>query len=173
MFLLLLGLILADDPPAKRDSFADLLSRYEAAEAQWDRTFEAPEMADATKPGSIFRYAEWPAWTYAPKFLAIAEADPEGSDALDALLWITKIGTQVGDGDSALLPNPLAGDGPFGAASPRRPEAQGQRPRPWASRAHGRLGAVVPQTFGRGERPRGPSLGPRSRWAGCSRPKPR
>ena len=50
------------------------------------------------------RYQFWPAWSFAPRFFAFADAHPGDPLAVDALLWIVGLGQSVNENDQALLP---------------------------------------------------------------------
>ena len=77
-----------------------MLKDYASASEVWSKKYDgAPGQADPVK-----RHHEWPAWSFAPRFLKLAEDHPEDSAALDALLWVVALDQAVGENDRALLP---------------------------------------------------------------------
>lgn len=96
VFLVLLAAPSQGDAPARPRGYAALRSEYDADLARWHRTYGSINV-DSNRPEVIFQYAEWPAWDYAPKFLAIAEADPASDEAMRALLWIGCLGGGAAD----------------------------------------------------------------------------
>lgn len=93
----------ADGPAKMPTAFETLDSQYEAAEAEWTRTYDKVAGADQGKPELVFRFGEWPAFAYAPKYLALAEADPKSEDALKALARIGKFANAICPGDRELF----------------------------------------------------------------------
>jgi thiol-disulfide isomerase/thioredoxin len=94
----LVHLGLAAQEPVSR--YADLVREYEAAETAWELRH------DRVGPGAhpIPRYQEWPAWAFAPRFLALAEKNPGSPEAAVALIWIVQRGRQVSAADQLLMP---------------------------------------------------------------------
>jgi thiol-disulfide isomerase/thioredoxin len=77
----------ATKPPAGTEAFETLKKEYEAATKAYSDEFKK-EYEAAKKAGTekTFKFAgESPGPTFAPRFLAIAENDPEGPSAFDAL----------------------------------------------------------------------------------------
>jgi thiol-disulfide isomerase/thioredoxin len=83
---------IADDKPvtqapAGTESFAALKAEFDAATKKWSegaqKEFEAVKKAGTTR--SFKTSQENPAPSYSPRFLAIAEKDPQGPSAIDAL----------------------------------------------------------------------------------------
>jgi thiol-disulfide isomerase/thioredoxin len=86
--------------PTPRQEYDALIKEYAAASDVWSKKYdEAPGKADPVK-----RHYEWPAWSFAPRFLKLAEDHPRDSAALDALLWVVALDRAVGENDKALLP---------------------------------------------------------------------
>jgi thiol-disulfide isomerase/thioredoxin len=52
----------------------------------------------------VRRHQEWPAWSFAPRFLKLAEDHPEDPGAVDAMLWVVGLDQNVGENDQTLLP---------------------------------------------------------------------
>jgi peroxiredoxin len=99
--LLIPSLSYGQEPnPTPRQKLDALLKEYASASEVWSKKFDgAPEAADPVK-----RHYEWPAWSFAPRFLKLAEDHPEDSAALDALLWVVALDRAVSENDTALLP---------------------------------------------------------------------
>jgi hypothetical protein len=99
--LLLSSLAIGQEPKSTpRQKYDALLKEYASASEVWSKKFDgAPGEADPVK-----RHYEWPAWSFAPRFLRLAEDYPEDSAALDALLWVVALDQNVGENDKALLP---------------------------------------------------------------------
>jgi hypothetical protein len=79
----------AEEVPAGGDSFAALFAEYGAAEKRYFEELKAARGA-AKKKGDealeAFRFDKPPPdFAFSRRFLAIAEANPEGPDAVDAL----------------------------------------------------------------------------------------
>jgi hypothetical protein len=99
--LLLSSLAIGQEPKSTpRQKYDALLKEYASASEVWSKKFDgAPGEADPVR-----RHYEWPAWSFAPRFLRLAEDYPEDSAALDALLWVVALDQNVGENDKALLP---------------------------------------------------------------------
>ena len=99
--LLLSSLAIGQEPKSTpRQKNDALLKEYASASEVWSKKFDgAPGEADP-----VSRHYEWPAWSFAPRFLRLAEDYPEDSAALDALLWVVALDQNVGENDKALLP---------------------------------------------------------------------
>ena len=81
--------------------FQELREEYKAAEEEWGRRYNGePGKAD---PGA--RYRDWPAWSFAPRFLALAEADPEDPVSFDILLRVLEFADHASEMDRSLLPS--------------------------------------------------------------------
>ncbi len=52
----------------------------------------------------VARYRDWPGWGYAPRVLALAEADPGDPASVDALIWVLKLRDRVGAHDQEIYP---------------------------------------------------------------------
>jgi thiol-disulfide isomerase/thioredoxin len=100
-WMVLVSLPAAQEPnPSTRQQYEALLKEYEAASAAWSKVFdEGPGLADSVK-----RHQNWPAWSFAPRFFALADAHPGDPAAVDALLWVVRLDQNVGENDQALLP---------------------------------------------------------------------
>jgi thiol-disulfide isomerase/thioredoxin len=86
--------------PTPRQKYDALIKEYAAASEVWSKKYDgAPGEADPVK-----RHYEWPAWSFAPRFLRLAEDHPDDSAALDGLLWVVALDRNVGENDKVLLP---------------------------------------------------------------------
>ena len=92
-------------PKAK---FEALLKEHEAAGKAWSEQYDRFNVSE-TRASAIElqrRYLAWPGWTFAPRFLELAEGDPEDPAAVDALLQVVvEIGRPVSPNDKDLLPH--------------------------------------------------------------------
>jgi hypothetical protein len=86
-----------------RQQYDALLKGYEAEQVAWNAKYGSGQLKDP-RAQLIARYRDWPGWLFAPRFLEIAEANPEDPAAGDALVWIVKQATSVGVGDRQLVP---------------------------------------------------------------------
>jgi hypothetical protein len=91
--LLALPAVWAQDKPKDADKgqpagqaaqYQALLKQYEEALKTWQGTYE--KAAAQEEKDRIYR--QYPAGTFGPKFLAVAEKDPKTPTALDALTWV-------------------------------------------------------------------------------------
>jgi peroxiredoxin len=79
---------------ADRETGAErLIAEFDAALQEFSSRGLSDHPAPAEK---IARYKSSPVWTYLPRFLAFAEADPSDADALAASKWIVKQTTRMG-----------------------------------------------------------------------------
>ncbi len=105
MLSLILGLALVVQSPT-RQAFDGLKAEYEAAEADWYRRYPGidPARPDA-EVDYVGRFRDYPAWFYAPRFLAFGEAHPGDPAGIDALFWVADQVSSVGDRDRDLAPS--------------------------------------------------------------------
>jgi hypothetical protein len=86
----ILGVLLFAPPFSVREAGAQtpqqdldaLLKEYQAAEKRWNQRFD-PEDGARAKVDAEARYREWPAWSFAPRFMTLAEtwpADPVSTE---------------------------------------------------------------------------------------------
>jgi thiol-disulfide isomerase/thioredoxin len=103
MRIAVIGLLLCMAPPADpqttRQKYDALLKEYEAADAAWNRRFD-----DAAEVDWEARFRDWPGWSFARRFVELAESDPDDPAATDALLWVVARSLNVGVGDRELYP---------------------------------------------------------------------
>jgi thiol-disulfide isomerase/thioredoxin len=77
-----------------------LLKEYASASDIWSKKYnEGHVPGDAVK-----RHQDWPGWSFAPRFLRLAEDHPDDPAAIDAVLWVVGLDQNVGENDQALLP---------------------------------------------------------------------
>ncbi len=87
-FLLLVPSLAAEEERRLRtpaEQYAALIKEYEAANAEYSESLKKATPADAAWTE---HYAAWPMWSFAPRFLQFAEANPKEPRAVDALLEI-------------------------------------------------------------------------------------
>ncbi len=106
--VILLGLIVlsaslaAGQEPNRtaKQQYEALLKEYESASETWSKVYD-----DGTgRADPVKRHQAWPAWSFVPRFFALAEAHPGDPAAVDALLWVVHLDQAVGENDRALLP---------------------------------------------------------------------
>jgi thiol-disulfide isomerase/thioredoxin len=89
---LLLILSIGADEPAKpttpRERYEVLTKEFEAATRAWETRSAGVRPED---PLWVKSYAEAPMWTFAPRLLEFAEANPEAPEAVDALLQVVQL----------------------------------------------------------------------------------
>jgi hypothetical protein len=56
--------------------------------AEEEKFFGVPVPGETTAAHKIERYESWPGWKYIPKFLALAEAQPDDEAAFRSCQWI-------------------------------------------------------------------------------------
>lgn len=107
MLSLILTLAFLDAPPIG-EQFEALKVEYTSKQAEWDRRYTGGEnRLPEAKIDWAGRYRDYPAWAYAPRFLALAEAHAGDPAATDALFWVADLIGSVGDRDRDLS-GPLA-----------------------------------------------------------------
>ncbi len=74
-----------DGPPSPREQHEALSREYDAAEVAWDKANPRVTPAD---PAWIEHYIERPMWSFAPRFVQFAEANPKAPEAVEALLRV-------------------------------------------------------------------------------------
>jgi thiol-disulfide isomerase/thioredoxin len=93
-------------PSSAREQFEALKAEYDAKEADWNRRYTGGETRlPEEKIDYEGRFRDYPAWSYAPKFLAFAEAHPGDPAGVDALFWLTDLISSVGDHNRDLAPS--------------------------------------------------------------------
>jgi peroxiredoxin len=86
-----------------RQQYDALIKEYEAEEMAWNARYGAGQLNDP-QAQIIARYRDWPGWSFAARFLEIADANPDDPAAGDALIWIVNLAPSVGVGDRQLVP---------------------------------------------------------------------
>lgn len=81
------SLVVGDQPRSltPREQYEALLKDYERASATWKQSGRGLKLAD---PAWREHHAAWPKWSFGPRFLQFAEANPTEPEAVDALLQI-------------------------------------------------------------------------------------
>jgi thiol-disulfide isomerase/thioredoxin len=83
-----------------RQQYEALVKAYESAHDALLKVYdEDPGRVDPVK-----RHQNWPGWSFAPRFLKLATDHPEEPAAVDALLWVGRLGDNVNENYPYLLP---------------------------------------------------------------------
>lgn len=86
-----------------RNSYENLLKEYEAADQAWRTRYNsAPD--PGAKVDMEARWREWPAWSFAHRFVKFAESHVADPTAVEALVWVVNRALSVGANDRELLP---------------------------------------------------------------------
>lgn len=89
-----------------REQYEALVEQFKAASDAWDKQFGSAGQRNSPEAPKEARYRDWPGWTFAPRFVELAERHPGDPAAMDALLKVAdEIGRAVGQGDIALVPH--------------------------------------------------------------------
>ncbi|HEX4145975.1 MAG TPA: TlpA disulfide reductase family protein [Pirellulales bacterium] len=78
-----------------------LIAQYESAEKAF---FEAPVASDAGLAELSARYEDFPCWRFLPRFVALAEAQPDDGAAFLCCDWIIERAGNVGNRDKLMFP---------------------------------------------------------------------
>lgn len=112
MIVLLLGApsLLAQETKTQtpRAQLERLLKEYEAAGRAWSDQYDRFNVEESRASATDLerRYRAWPGWSFAPRFLKLAEEHPQDPAVVDALLQIVvEIGRPVSPNDKELLPH--------------------------------------------------------------------
>jgi hypothetical protein len=108
MCWLLVPTLFAQDTKAEtsRAQFEKLSEAYKAALTAWSDEFERFNLKETTASESDLerRFLAWPGWSFAPRFLKLAEDNAKDTVAVDALLQVvTDIGIRVSPNDRELI----------------------------------------------------------------------
>jgi hypothetical protein len=87
-----------------RERYEALLREYEAADAAWNGRYDT-SAGDQAKVDWNARYADWPGWSFARRFVELAEATPGDPAAMDALYWVVDRALRVGVDDREFAPS--------------------------------------------------------------------
>lgn len=77
-----------------------LVAEYAAVEKEY---FEAPGPEEPTDAESIRRYEKFPAWKYIPRFVELAEVQPDDEAAFRSCQWIIDRTRNVGNDDKRIF----------------------------------------------------------------------
>jgi thiol-disulfide isomerase/thioredoxin len=111
MRVIVLGLLLcattisaqALNPQTLKEQYAALLKEYELAETAWAKSLEkAPQDGKHNSSGTA---PVWPGRAFVPRFLKLAEANPEDPAATEALLWVVNRAMNIGVGGKDFYPS--------------------------------------------------------------------
>jgi thiol-disulfide isomerase/thioredoxin len=75
------------------EQYKALLIEYEAADRQWNKDYDV-NVRPPAKVDWEARYRANPDWSFVPRFIQLAETNPDDHAAVDALLWVTDLATQ-------------------------------------------------------------------------------
>jgi hypothetical protein len=111
MRVIVLGLLLcaptisaqALNPQTLKEQYAALLKEYELAETAWEKSLEKAE--ENGKNDSSGTEPVWPGRAFVPRFLKLAEANPEDPAATEALLWVANKAMNIGVGGKDFYPS--------------------------------------------------------------------
>src|SRR4051794_29038172 len=92
------------NPRTPKEQYEALLKEYEAADEAWNKRFDAGA-GDEAKVDWVARSRDWPGWSFAPRFLKVAEVNPDDPVAIDSLIWVISRAMNVGVGDRRLYPH--------------------------------------------------------------------
>lgn len=87
-----------------KERYEALLKEYEAADEAWGKRFD-PAPGEESKVDWVARSREWPGWSFTPRFLAVAEENPQDPVANEALAWVTGRALNVGVKDARFYPH--------------------------------------------------------------------
>ncbi len=87
-----------------KEHYEGLLKDYEVAERSWNEKYRLEGTPEANVDWAA-RYRDWPGWSFAPRFVELAEANPDDPTAVDSLLWVVNRALNVGVEDQALVPH--------------------------------------------------------------------
>ena len=101
LLLMVPALASGEEPKTtSKQQYQALINEYATASDAWSKKYDdGPASDDLVK-----RYQDWPGWSFAPRFVRLADDHPEDSAALDALLWVVALDRSVDEDDKALLP---------------------------------------------------------------------
>ena len=115
MHSMILGLLLcvpslamtADEKPkpaTPKEQFDAMLKEFKEAEEAWNKQYNV-EAGRESKVDWEARYLAWPGWSFAPRFLKLAEENTKDPVAMDALLQIVaELGQRVSENARQFLP---------------------------------------------------------------------
>jgi hypothetical protein len=83
-----------------RQRYEALVDEYESAIDAFSKAYNA----DTGRVDPVKRHQNWPGWSFAPRFLKLATDHPEDPAAVDALLWVGRLGEAVNENNPSLLP---------------------------------------------------------------------
>jgi thiol-disulfide isomerase/thioredoxin len=76
-----------------KEQYEALLKEYEAADRQWNKDYDV-NVRPPVKLDWEARYRADPLWWFVPRFIKLAETNPDDPAAIDALLWVTDLPIQ-------------------------------------------------------------------------------
>jgi hypothetical protein len=96
-------LVAANQPESRtpRERYETLLTEQDVASAAWERSTSKVTPAD---PQWVRSFADWPIWTFAPRFVQFAAENRQDPPARDALLTIVELVGSGKDRDRFFFP---------------------------------------------------------------------
>jgi thiol-disulfide isomerase/thioredoxin len=76
-----------------KEQYNALLKEYDAADLRWNKDYDV-NVRPPAKVDWEARYGACPVWSFVPRFIQLAETNPDDPAAVDALLWVTDLATQ-------------------------------------------------------------------------------
>jgi thiol-disulfide isomerase/thioredoxin len=76
-----------------KEQYEALLKEYAAADLQWNKEYDV----DVRPPAKVdweARYRACPIWSFVPRFIKLAETNPDDPATVDALIWVTDLAAQ-------------------------------------------------------------------------------
>jgi peroxiredoxin len=95
-------------PQTPKERYEAIVNEFKAAGKAWSDQYERYniEEGQASEADLESRFLAWPGWSFAPRFLEMAESHPEDPVAVNALLQIVcEIGIRVSPNDKQLFPS--------------------------------------------------------------------
>jgi thiol-disulfide isomerase/thioredoxin len=79
--------------PTPKEQYQALLKEYEAADLQWNKDYDV-NVRPPAKVDLEAWYRANPLWSFVPRFIKLAETNPDDPAAIDALIWVTDLAMQ-------------------------------------------------------------------------------
>jgi thiol-disulfide isomerase/thioredoxin len=76
-----------------KEQYEAILKDYEAADRQWNKDYDV-NVRPPAKVDLEAWYRANPLWSFVPRFIKLAETNPDDPAAIDALLWVTDLPIQ-------------------------------------------------------------------------------
>jgi thiol-disulfide isomerase/thioredoxin len=100
LFVALTPTVLVAAGPDRLAEVKKLIAEYDAADKKFNETDRTKERTTAD---NIRRYESWPGWSYLPRFVRLAEAQPDDEAAFLCCQWILDRTGNVGNEDRGIF----------------------------------------------------------------------